>query len=334
MVFARELAWGADLLGEGYEQFILELGEDPDGEGRIQAVLVRHLPPTTPRGAVLYVHGFAEYFFQTALADFFAERGYAFYALDLRKCGRARGKGHTAHHVTDLEFYDVEFEAALGIITDAHPGVPVLIGGHSTGGLTTPLWLDRRRRRGRVSPVAGLFLNSPWFDLGLHPVRRAAVTAGVALAAKVGPMRVLPVASSPYVDTLHVSTGGEWDFDMTMKPRAGFPVTAGWLAAVRRGHRRLHEGLDVGVPSLVLRSDRSHRSPERTEDSETADTVLSVAAIARWSGCLGNRGWVVPVPGARHDVFLSRPQARAQAYAELDRWLNLEIGPDKLDWRT
>ena len=42
---------------------------------------------------MLYVHGFSDYFFQTALADFFAARGLAFYALDLRKSGRARRPG-------------------------------------------------------------------------------------------------------------------------------------------------------------------------------------------------------------------------------------------------
>ena len=31
---------------------------------------------------------------------------------------------------------------------------------HSTGGLTFPLWANQRRRR-----LAGMVLNSPWFDL-------------------------------------------------------------------------------------------------------------------------------------------------------------------------
>ena len=42
-----------------------------------------------PRGAVLYVHGFADYFFQRHMAERFAAEGYAFYALDLRKHGRS-----------------------------------------------------------------------------------------------------------------------------------------------------------------------------------------------------------------------------------------------------
>ena len=42
-----------------------------------------------PRGAVLYVHGFSDYFFQRHMAERFALEGYAFYALDLRKHGRS-----------------------------------------------------------------------------------------------------------------------------------------------------------------------------------------------------------------------------------------------------
>ena len=34
-------------------------------------------------------------------------QGYHFYALDLRKCGRSRRAGQTAHYVSDLSFYDV-----------------------------------------------------------------------------------------------------------------------------------------------------------------------------------------------------------------------------------
>ena len=70
--------WAADLLGDGYEQRVLDLGADPDGEGDVAAVLVRRTSRDGEHvtGAVLYVHGFSDYFFQTDLADFFAERGW------------------------------------------------------------------------------------------------------------------------------------------------------------------------------------------------------------------------------------------------------------------
>jgi len=316
--------WQPDLLGEGYHRHELELGADPDGEGSIAAVLVRRepRPDEAVHGAVLYVHGFTDYFFQTGLADAFARHGLAFYGLDLRKCGRGLRPGQTAHYVSDLARYDEELERSLAIVTAAHPGLPVVVAAHSTGGLVTSLWLDRRRAAGRVAPVTGLVLNSPWFDLQGSAVQRGPVTQALRVLAKVRPYQVLKLPTSVYGDTLHISRTGEWDFDLDIKPLAGFPVTLGWLNAVRRGHARLHRGLDVGVPSLVLRSDRTHFSSRYSPLSDRADTVLDVAQIARWAGCLGGETTVVPIPGARHDVFLSLAEPRGQAYAALDAWLD------------
>lgn len=315
--------WKPDILGDGYAQTVLGLGADPDGEGLIEAVLVRREPRDgeVAQGAVLYVHGFTDYFFQTALADFFAVRGLAFYALDLRKCGRARRPGHTAHYVSDLALYDDELERSLAILADAHPGQPVVLAAHSTGGLILPLWLDRRRAAGRVAPVAGLVLNSPWFDLQGSPVLRGPMTQAVRVLAKAQPRRVLKAMPGVYGRTLHTSGTGEWDYDLALKPLDGFPVTLGWLNAIRRGHARLHRGLNVGVPSLVLRSARSDLSGRPTELSDNADTVLDVTQIARWAGCLGDETTVMPVEGARHDVFLSLAAPRERAYAAVDGWL-------------
>ncbi|PRC49939.1 alpha/beta hydrolase, partial [Mycobacterium sp. ITM-2017-0098] len=96
---------------------------------------------------VLMVHGFTDYFFNTELADHFAARGFAFYALDLHKCGRSHREGQTPHFTTNLARYDVELERALDAIAAVTPA-PVLIYGHSAGGLVVSLWLDRLRARG------------------------------------------------------------------------------------------------------------------------------------------------------------------------------------------
>jgi alpha-beta hydrolase superfamily lysophospholipase len=320
----EQLDWRPDQL-VGYRQHAFELGRDPDGEGEIAAVLVRResLPGESVHGAVLYVHGFSDYFFQTELADFFAARGLAFYALDLRKCGRALRPGQTPHYVSDLEYYDDELERALAVIAQAHPGAPVLLAAHSTGGLVVPLWADRRRAKGAVAPVSGIVLNSPWLDLQVYPsARRAVLTQALRVLGKVAPHRALKPAPSVYGDTLHTSGTGEWDFDLSLKPLAGFPVTFGWLNAVRRGHARLHRGLEVGVPVLVLRSDRTHFSRGYSDLSERADLVLDVAQIARRAGCLGAQNTAVPIAGARHDVFLSLPEVRQNAYAALGGWLD------------
>jgi alpha-beta hydrolase superfamily lysophospholipase len=112
-----------------------------------------------------------------------------------------------------------------------------------------------------------------------------------------------------YGSTLHTSGTGEWQFDLELKPLTGFPAAFGWLNAVRRGQVRLHRGLDVGIPSLVLRSDRTDFSRRYSDLSDRADLVLDVEQIDRRSPCLGRGNRIVTIQGARHDVFLSLPEA-------------------------
>lgn len=323
--------WQPDVL-PGYWQSTFALGPDPDGEGDLEATLVRRGPADPgARHAVLMVHGFTDYFFNTELADHLAARGIAFYAIDLHKCGRSHRAGQTPHFTTDLARYDTELERALATIA-GETAADVLVYGHSAGGLVVTLWLDRRRRggarldrRGGARPaVSGLVLNSPWFDLQGPAILRAAPTTAALRAA--GRLRSRAVVRRPthggYGTTLHRDFAGDFDYDLTWKPVGGFPVTLGWIRAIRRGHAQLHRGLDVGVPNLILRSDRSVREVADNELIQRGDAVLDVAQIARWAGCVGNRTTVVPIVDAKHDVFLSVSEARRTAYRELDRWLD------------
>jgi alpha-beta hydrolase superfamily lysophospholipase len=319
--------WQPDVLGDGYEQQVLELGEDPDGQGEIVGTLVRREAPEHPIGAVLYVHGFTDYFFQTALADFFTDHGLAFFALDLRKCGRSRRPGQTPHYVSDLALYEeAELSRALAAVREETDNAPVLLAGHSTGGLVLSLWLDRLNAGpggSQGAGVSGLLLNSPFLDLQGKPWMRSWGTQLFRVLAKIRPFDELRLPPAHgYGSSLHVSANGIWDYDLEWKPIGGFPITYGWINAIRRGHARLHKGLDVGVPSLVLRSARSSSAPEWSPEVDELDAVLDTRQIARWSGCLGDEVTAVPIVGARHDVFLSNDGPREEAYRVLDRWLH------------
>lgn len=312
--------WEPDVL-PGYWQQPLALGPDPDGEGELVATLVaRGRPQPRPARAVLVVHGYTDYFFHTELADHFAARGFACYALDLPKCGRSRRDGQTPHFTSNLAHYGAALQSALDVV-DAHE---VLIYGHSAGGLIVSLWLDRLRRRGATGPVTGLVLNSPFLDLHGPAILRTPPTSAALIA--LARVRKMTVVRKPtpggYGTTLHRDFTGEFDYNLDWKPVGGFPVTFGWINAIRRGQKQLHRGLDVGVPSLILRSDRSVAEAGDPELIHRGDAVLDVAQIARWAGCIGNRLTVVPIADAKHDVFLSLPGPRAAAYRELDIWLD------------
>ncbi len=321
---AVQAEWTDDVL-PGYRQHTLALGTDPDGEGELFATLVRTTESIPSSSVVLALHGYTDYFFNTELAEHFAARGWRFYGLDSRRCGRSWRAGQTPHFTTDLARYDRELEGALAIIGAENPGARVLMYGHSTGGLVVSLWLDRVRSRGDTAAlkIAGLVLNSPFLELnGPAILRTRATSTAIGAVSRVRKTRVVRGAGSGgYGLTLHRAYHGEFDYDLTWKPIGGFPITVGWIHAIRRGQARLQRGLDVGVPNLVLRSDHSVAETAKTQLLQRGDAVLDVAHIARWAGCLGNRTTSVPVVDAKHDVFLSLSEPRAAAYAELDRWL-------------
>ncbi len=312
-----------DVLGAPYTVETIDLPDDD--EGAVVAKLV-HRPAACAageelRGAVLHLHGFCDYFFQTAMAEFFTSLGYDFYALELRKYGRSLLPHQTPNFCLDLAEYDTEIDETVRRIQQRGDPTRLVVSGHSTGGLIAALWLARRTADGR-NPAHALILNSAWLDLQGSLFARTAGTEAINRLGLRRPYAVVPrTVTSVYAETLHHDYQGEWDYDLTWKPRDSFPVRAGWLRAVRAGHRAVHRGIDVGVPVLSLCSTASTVTQTWTELASATDTVLDVKQIARWSHQLGPHITVVRVDGAVHDVFCSRQAVREHAFGEVEKWL-------------
>jgi alpha-beta hydrolase superfamily lysophospholipase len=306
-----------DVLGAPYTVETIELPDDD--EGAVVATLVRRPAGKRTRRAVLHVHGFADYFFQVAYAEWWNACGYDFYAVDLRKYGRSLLPHQTPNFTTDLHDYFPELDAAWERVARGHSHV--VLSGHSTGGLIVALWAHARR-----APARAAVLNAPWLDLQGSAVVRTVVTPAVTRLARRTPKRIIPrTVTGFYARSLHRDHEGEWDFDLAWKPIESWPAYAGWLAAIRRGHLELHAGLDLPFPVLVLSSAASATPTEMGEDVHVHDIVLDVEQIRRWSPALGRHVTYVGIPQARHDVFLSRAEPRAAAFDELARWLHAYV---------
>ena len=233
-----------------YEQRRIVLA--PDDEGEVVATLVvrRALAPSTR--AVLYLHGFVDYFFQTHLADFFVERGWDFYALDLRKYGRSLLPHQTANFARSMSEYFAEIDEAVRIIRAEDGHDTLLVNGHSTGGLIAALWSHRVRGHGLLQ---GLFLNSPFLEFNEPWIVRKGLTPLVTVVGAVRPYaRMSQELGKTYGRSLHRDHHGEWDYDLTWKPLNGLQdlrrLGAGdqpgpQTGAGRPRHRRTHPGRHV-----------------------------------------------------------------------------------------
>jgi alpha-beta hydrolase superfamily lysophospholipase len=331
--------WRPDLLGEPFEQLTLPLGDDD--EGPVVATLVRATADRSliaelfgDRRAlhdvdVLYVHGWSDYFFQRSLARYWTDRGADFYALDLRKYGRSLRSGQTPGYVADLATYDEDIAAALAAMGRPVDGpVPtrrLVLVGHSTGGLTLSLWASTHPRA-----AAAIILNSPWLEFQLSAVR-AAVAPMVGLQARLRPLDTLPqIDMGFYSRAQREARGGDLEVNPQWRPEQSMAVHSGWLYAILEGHARVAAGLQIDAPVCVLLSERSVVPTRWSDELTRADTVLVVDDIARAALRLGDSVTVERIPGALHDIFLSRADARDIAYERLDRWVMGCLGTGRL----
>ncbi|WP_341955153.1 alpha/beta hydrolase [Microbacterium sp. LWH13-1.2] len=325
--------WIADVLGDEFEQLTLELADDD--EGPVVATLVRALPSEQGwwdrlRGSrrlledvdVLYVHGWSDYFFQKRLARFWTARGARFYALDLRKYGRSLRDGQTPGYITDLATYDEDIAAALEEMGRGAEGTAsarrLVLLGHSTGGLTLSLWASRH-----PDTADAVILNSPWLEFQVASARP--LIAPVAeLQARWAPREVAPQVDLGFYTRAQQEVADPDDpveVDLRWRPAQTMAVHAGWFHAVLSGHAAVAAGLSIDAPVCVLLSARFAPPTRWSEDLTRADSVLVVDDIARAALKLGPSVTVERIDGALHDVFLSRHEAREEAYRRLDAWV-------------
>ncbi|MFD1506407.1 alpha/beta hydrolase [Georgenia yuyongxinii] len=332
--------WAEDVLGQGFQARTLPLLDDDEGE--VVATLVRHVPaddpealpgtPSSPTFAVLYLHGWNDYFHQRELAREWSALGGAFYALDLRKYGRSLREHQTRGYVEKLSTYDEDLHAALDVVRATHGvGTDVVLMGHSTGGLTAAVWAHRH-----PGALRALVLNSPWLELQGSAMLRALSQPIVGGLARLHPKAIIPTTDLGFyqrtllgwTDADGPAPEGEeddpfvtgWMPEPAWRLSPSAPLRPGWLSAVLAGHAQVADGLEISCPVLVMSSGRTVVSARWSPQMREADTVLDVEQIRRRALQLGPLVTVARFDGAIHDITLSARQVRRRMYAELRRW--------------
>lgn len=317
---AQQDNYQPDILGAPYECRKIVL--PPDYSGPVEATLVRRQLDRHTRRAILYIHGYNDYFFQTALGDSIAQHGYNFYALDLRKYGRSLRPGQTAFECRDLREYQPEITAALEQMHQEGQQEVYLMA-HSTGCLISALYLhDTANKAG----VRGLILNSPFIDFQSTAFNEHFLLPLVTSLAWIAPrLTIIPPSKTDnaYSRSLMAEHHGKWHFRTDWKMPRGYPITASWLRAIKRGHRRVRAGLDLQLPILMMTSDASLLPEKQWEDRYAqVDLVLDVEDMWRYGRQLGHNLELIKIHHGLHDLFLSSdPEAYRSAYRELFDWL-------------
>lgn len=108
--------------------------EDFIGRGGLRIHFREWLPEGAPRAVVAICHGVNSHGGQHAwTAERLVARGFAVYAVDLRGRGQSEGE---RFYVEDIDDYVADIGGVIAIAKERHPGLKVILLGHSAGGVT------------------------------------------------------------------------------------------------------------------------------------------------------------------------------------------------------
>lgn len=290
-----------------------------DYEGKVVATLLSRPSAHRSDSAVIYLHGWADYFFHDHLASWFNEKGYDFYALELRKYGRSLLPHQKPNYCRDLQEYFPEIDSVIQRVIQRDGHQHLLVFGHSTGGLTASLYAAQGKRRQEID---GLILNSPFLGFKVEGLM-GNVLRFYGFLGRFNYHGVLPRSGDPlYTQTIHRSEKGEWDFNFAWRPRTGFPVYQSWTNAIIKGHQEIDGGLRIQCPVLLLTSQKSYAGGKLGPEAMSADVVLDAPTIRGKATKLGKRVSSQAIPGGLHDIFLSPKPVREKAFAAIEQWMN------------
>ena len=281
-------------------------------------------PVSSPRGIILYVHGYNDYFFQEELAEKSDSAGFAFFAIDMHYNGRSYREGDPRSDMRSVKEYYAELDAAVALSkkiagNSISSSLPFVIIGHSQGGLITPNYLNERDSE----DFAALILNSPFLDYkNSWFVRNIAfpVLSDVALLMPDAPA---PKQESPkYNMSLLKTERGEWEFNTELKSDEWPQQYFGYLRATTRGIKWIHAGMQIKAPVLMMRSGCTVDNVKWDEDYMRCDCMLDVNLLEKWAPKLGPDVTTVTVEDGMHDLFLSRKDVRDFAYRTMFEFLD------------
>ncbi|MGS0707839.1 alpha/beta hydrolase [Acinetobacter sp. ANC 3781] len=314
-----EPLYQVDILGSGYEQATLNFPEDY--EGQVIATLVRKKAAQKTNKAVLYIHGFIDYFFQTEMAEQFNQHGFNFYALDLRKYGRSHLPHQKYYNVREIAEYDAEISQALDII-GAEDHEAILLCGHSTGGLTTTLYAAHHPDHPLIK---ALWVNSPFYDFNMNPIKKKLGLPNISRVGKICPDLEFPSQLNKwYVTSLHKSLKGEWDFNLEWK-KATYPlVRLSFIRAIFEAQKEIHRGVTLKVPALVMHSDQTKNPKKWHKYAQSSDLILDVKHIDKYAKKINGDVTICEIKNGLHDLVLSEKSVRENVYQQLFEWLALK----------
>ena len=305
-----------DILKNGYE--VRDIVLNDDYEGRVKASLIRKLTTKKSKGAILYIHGYNDYFFQKHLGNRLTDEGYNFYALDLRKYGRSFLPNQRLCYFKNIKEYYPELDSSINII-EKEGNKKIIFNAHSTGGLIIANYLNDRKNDKRICSA---IFNSPFFEFNVNWFLKILLPF-ISSKGKNKPYDVFTKSDDDnYFKSLYYKERGEWNFNINWKKKLATPITYGWIRGIYSAQKRIQKNSNINIPLVVFHSDRSYNDKKWSENIMNSDYVLNVKDIQKYGKKLGNNIILQNIPNGMHDLVLSSKSVREFYLDKLIYWCN------------
>jgi alpha-beta hydrolase superfamily lysophospholipase len=246
-----------------------------------------------PRRVLVIVHGLAEHSARyDHVGRYFAARGFAVHAFDQRGHGESGGP---RVHAPSMDALLDDIEALLALVRDEHPGLPVVLLGHSMGGLEVATLLVRRE-----PTLAAAVLSGPALRVSGGGLRLALAR----VLSWVVPRMQIPSGISPEA----ISRDPQVVADYVGDPLIPTTLSVGLGAALIDGARSLEgSGGDVSMPLLIVHGEADSLCDVEGSRAFLADVRTPSSALRTY-------------PELRHEVF-NEPEREA-VLADVAEWLD------------
>ena len=274
-------------------------------EGRFRAddgkeIFYRCWAPPEPRAVILLAHGLAEHSGRYAgFADFLVAAGIAVYAPDHPGHGRSAGmRGHIAHF---SEFTGAILQLAE-IARQEHPARPLVLFGHSMGGLIAADLLLQQQSAFVAAVLTGAAIQSP------QRPSRIALSINKLLSAIAPRSGVLRLNASGISRDPQVVSDYEND-PLVYRGKA----TSGFVAAMIAAMRRVIENAaSIRLPILIMHGG--------------VDSLTAVAGSKLLYDTVGSRDKNLVIYEDLYHEILNEPE-RKKVMGDILQWLDSRLKP-------
>jgi alpha-beta hydrolase superfamily lysophospholipase len=244
----------------------MEIKNYPSGK----TAIYRFDTDDTPGAVILLVHGFGEYAGRyKTWASRFNDTGISVRSFDLP--GHGLSEGRRGSMPPPDVIYDTIDTIRSEIVTEM-PGVPLIVYGHSLGGLIVLGYLINRKPE-----VHGAIVTSPWIRLAFEPPKMKELLANIA-------GKIMPgLTQSSGLKTEYLSRDSEVVAAYRSDPLVHGLISAGMYLAIKDAAKEvLARASEINVPLLLVHG----RGDMITSPSGSVDVAAAApkSTLKLWDG--------------------------------------------------